>query len=143
MKIIKEPVPNTAFQTSEKVFMIDVFSITNQEVVRLTFEEKNSTWKQGVWLGCDEGVEINGQHMTSATLWYETAPNQNFIKCFTLNGLLMVYNVWDKGIGRASQSHSSGMLIEDIPLGRRYKCNDIGFETGFDKLLFRIEHLQT
>jgi len=141
--MIKEPVPNTAFTISEKVFMIDLFSITNQEVISLTFEEKNSPWKQGVWLSSDKGVEIQGQHLVSATLWYETAPNPILIKCFTSSGLLMVYNVWDKGMGRASQSRSSGMLIEEIPFGRRYKCNDIGFETGFDKLVFKVVHLDT
>jgi hypothetical protein len=141
MEIITERVYNTAFPTMDKVVKIDVFPITNEEIITLIFEEKNSEWKQGVWIGCDNGIEINGQHMSNATLWYETAPNQVFIKCFALNGLLMVYNVWDRGMGRNSQSHSSGMLIEDLPLGRRYKCNDIGFETNFNKLVFRIEHI--
>jgi hypothetical protein len=34
---------------------------------------------------------------------------------------------------------SSGMLIEEMPSGRRYRCNGIGFDTHFDKLVFRIE----
>jgi hypothetical protein len=25
--------------------------------------------------------------------------------------------------------------------GRRYRCNDIGFDTNFDKLVFRIQKL--
>jgi hypothetical protein len=31
------------------------------------------------------------------------------------------------------------MLVEEIPNGKRFRCNDIGFATNFDKIVFRIE----
>jgi hypothetical protein len=37
------------------------------------------------------------------------------------------------------------MLIEPIANGMRYRCNDIGYDPKFDKLIFRVErtHLDT
>jgi hypothetical protein len=31
------------------------------------------------------------------------------------------------------------MRVTELPTGWRFGCNDIGFETAFDKLIFRIE----
>jgi hypothetical protein len=31
------------------------------------------------------------------------------------------------------------MLVDELPSGRRYRCNDFGFDTAFDKLVFRVE----
>lgn len=49
--------------------------------------------------------------------------------------------MWDKGKGPDSQSHTSGMLLEEQGKLLTYYCNDIGFETNFDKLIFSIEKL--
>jgi len=143
MKKIMERIYNRAFPDSSlDVVKADVFPIRNKEKILLTFEIKISEWNQGVRLSCDDGLEINGQHIPSALLWYETAPRQVYIQCFTSNGLLSIYNIWDRGKGRSSLAHSSGMLVEEIDRGRRYQCNDIGFETHFDKLVFKIERIQ-
>jgi hypothetical protein len=40
-----------------------------------------------------------------------------------------------------SQALSSGMKIENVTGGRRYGCNDLGFDTAFDKLVFRLQLL--
>jgi hypothetical protein len=131
---------NTAFKNRDDVVLVDVFPVKDGEHITLVFESTNSPWRQGVWLTCDRGVEINNQVLKSALLWKDTAPREVDIKCLTSNGLLAAYNVWDRGDGRDSLSHSSGMLVEELPAGRRYKCNDIGFRTDFDKIIFRIEH---
>lgn len=131
---------NKVFEKKE-VISWDVFPVSGGETVSLTFESKNSEWSQGVWLMCDMGVEIDGLLCKSVMLWYETAPNQVKVKCYTESGLLNVYNIWNRGNGPASQTHTSGMLIEEISKGRRYRCNDIGLQTDFDKLVFKIEYL--
>jgi hypothetical protein len=142
MDNLTQRIMNRAFPASRlEVVKVDVFPIRNGEEILLTFEAKNSEWKQGVRLSCDGGLEVNGQHVPAAVLWYETAPQQIHMKCTTTTGFLVVYNIWDRGMGKNSQAHSSGMLVEELPLGRRYHCNDIGFETNFDKLLFRIQRV--
>jgi hypothetical protein len=52
-----------------------------------------------------------------------------------------VYNIWDKGKGRQSQLLTSGMILEEKDNKIIYYCNDYGFETDFDKLVFSIEKL--
>ena len=142
MEKIKERIYNKNFPDSSlDIVLADIFPIVNNELLILTFESINSEWKQGVRLGCDGEMIINEQHIPSALLWYETTPKQVNIQCFTQNGFLVVYNIWDMGMGRNSLAYSSGMLIEELERGRRYSCNDIGFETQFDKLVFRIEKI--
>ncbi len=89
----------------------------------------------------DRGLRINGQLCPQATLWQDTSPGEIVIECYTTDGVLSLYNIWDDGRGTQSQSYSSGMIAEDLANGTRYRCNDIGFETEFDKLVFRIERL--
>jgi hypothetical protein len=140
MQIPSRRIYNKAFKDITDVVLIDIFPVKNGEVIELTFELKNSNWRQGVWLAGDHGLEINDERIKSTELWYDSSPATVTIKCFTSNGLLTVYNIWEDARGRNSQSHSSGMLLEELPLGRRYRCNDIGFQTKFDKVVFRIEH---
>jgi hypothetical protein len=117
----------------------DVFNVQDGETLTMVFESKRSRHRQGVWLWTDAGIIINGQLCRSADLWSDTAPSRVAFQCRTANGKLSVYNIWDHGDGRESQCHSSGMLVTELSNGRRYRCNDIGFEGKFDKLVFRIE----
>jgi len=134
---------NSAFKERgrDDVVKVDVVQIADGDLLRLTFDAKNSPWRQGVWLKTDTYLVVDQQKSPSVQLWQDTAPAELLIKCRTLNGCLHVYNIWDRGAGSESQSWTSGMLVEDLPNGRRYRCNDIGFETNFTKLIFRIEWL--
>jgi hypothetical protein len=130
---------NRAFEGRDDVILWDVFRVQDGEKLRLIFESINSDWKQGVWMMCDKGIDVNDLHGKSVDIWFDKSPTIVSFVCNTDNGFLSIYNIWDRGLGRNSQSHSSGMLIEDLPNGRRYRCNDIGFDTEFDKLVFMIE----
>lgn len=134
-------VMNSAFaeRAREDVVKIDVFPVEDGDLLRLTFDSVSSPWRQGVWLKTDGYLVVNEQQCEGAVLWQDTAPSEVLIECHTENGVMHLYNIWDAGRGRASQSWSSGMLVETLPNGRRYRCNDIGFETDFSKLVFRIE----
>ena len=136
-----ERVRNNEFSKKgrDDVFMIDVFPVTDGEQIKVTFESVKSPWRQGAWLRTDGYLVVNEQRCPSVQLWQDSAPREIVIECHTQNRCLHIYNIWDRGRGRESQAWSSGMLIEDIPNGRRYHCNDIGFETSFDKLVFRVE----
>jgi len=138
-----ERVYSKAFPDFDReVVAVDIFSVHDQEKIILTFEAKNSAWRQGVRLSCDDGLAVNRRHGASMLIWCEAIPQQVPIQCFTTNGLLVVYNIWDRGRGMDSMAHTSGMLLEDVAHGRRYRCNDIGLETDFNKLIFRIERIR-
>jgi hypothetical protein len=117
----------------------DIFPVINRELIFVVFEHANSSWRQGIWLKTDLGIETNNELCPSVVLWFDTAPREISCRCLTNDNCLSIYNVWDKGKGRESQAWSAGMLVEEVPNGRRYKCNDVGFETQFDKLVVRIE----
>ena len=124
------------------IFKLDLFSIGSGSKVNLIFESKNSPWRQGVFLKTNLGLIVYQTQCPAAILWFDTSPRQIPIVCNTTDGNLIVYNIWDKGSGKESQAWTSGMKIEELNNGRRYSCNDIGFDTHFDKLIFRIEHVK-
>lgn len=119
----------------------EVQPITDGQIVKITFLSKNSPYRQGIWLKTDKGIEVMGKTYSSIELWEDTAPKEVFLKCFTNNGFLSFYNIWDKGEGKKSQSYSSGMVVKQNGNKILYCCNDIGFETNFDKLVFSLEKL--
>ncbi|WP_153126382.1 MULTISPECIES: hypothetical protein [Bacillales] len=144
MKFGKKRIYNDEFEGRNNVVMWDVLKIDNEQTIKLTFISKNSKNRQGVRLGIDVGegyIEVNGLKSKSIELWEDTAPKEVLCKCVSSEGLLSVYNIWDKGKGRQSQLLTSGMILEEKDNKIIYYCNDYGFETDFDKLVFSIEKL--
>lgn len=142
-----EPLINDAWEEYGRsdVVLWDVLRIPSQARIQLVFESVNSDWRQGVRLTTDSGLLVNGMRGKSVVLWQDTAPSVVDCECSTKDGRLHIYNIWDsgRGYGSESQRHSSGMLVEEILGGRRYRCNDIGFEgAAFDKLVFSVVQVQ-
>ncbi|UNL87564.1 hypothetical protein [Priestia koreensis] len=119
----------------------EVQSVDDGQELKIIFLGKNSLYRQGIWLKTDKGIEVMGRNFSSIDLWEDSAPKELVLKCFTSNGVISFYNIWDKGEGKKSQSYSSGMMIKQQGNKVIYNCNDIGFETNFDKLIFSIEKL--
>lgn len=139
----KDRIYNSFFTNRSDIVLWDVFQVSNGETLRLVFESKNSSWEQGVRLACDKEVRIGDYHAKGVKLWFGHSPDTVMFTCYTEDGVLSVYNIWDRGFGPDSQSYTSGMLVEDIPNGRRYRCHDFGLEPNFDRLIFCIERLQS
>ena len=141
-KFGKARVLNPYFKKKGKkdVFLIEAQPIKDQERLFVVFESVSSPWKQGVWLMTDKGIVIAGQHCKSVTLWQQTAPTEVECLCHTKDGILTLYNIWDsgRGLGLESQSMTSGFLVEDLPNGTRYRCNDIGTDPDFSKLVIQV-----
>jgi hypothetical protein len=119
----------------------DVVEINNEQAVRLTFLSVNSSWRQGVWLRSDPGITIDGEMHHSLQLWQDDSPSMVEMMVSAENGRLHVYNIWDshRGYGLESQSHTSGMLVEQTGKVRTYRCHDIGNNPDFSKLVFSLE----
>ncbi|NIA57089.1 hypothetical protein HAV22_26045 [Massilia sp. TW-1] len=139
--IPREAILSKAFQERRRsdVFKWDVYPIDEQCVLRLVFESWKETCRHGLRLAVEGSLMVNGHVSSSIEIWADTAPREVRIAVLDSTGRLSVYNLWDAGQGKQSQSHTSGMLIEPLPKGRRYRCNDIGLVTSFDDLVFRIE----
>jgi hypothetical protein len=146
LELPDKPVLNSEFARRGRpdVVMIDAFPVRDGELLKLSFESKESPWRQGVWLkAAGEGGQlvVNTLKLVSFDLWQDTAPNEVLIECHSRKGLIHLYNIWEKEGRRSSQSWSSGMLVDEHAEGRRYRCNDIGFDTDFISLVFRLERL--
>ena len=125
---------SSAFKERDRddIIMIDVFPVQDSVIcsssllrapVRLIGKE----------CGCGPTrLVINDRECKSVQLWKDTAPNEVLMRCHCDKEQLHVYNIWDCGEGSDSQSYSSGMVVEELTDGRRYSCNDFGFETNFD-----------
>jgi hypothetical protein len=116
----------------------DVLPVHDREKMSVIFEYVSSPFRQGVFLMSDGGIEIDGETYPQVTLWADTAPGHVDFICHTETGRLHIYNVWDEGRGRESQTWRSGMRVEAIDDGFCYKCTDAGPEINFDALSFRL-----
>lgn len=139
----KERVYNKAFMKRciENIVLWEVLQISNGQSIKLTFISCKSEFRQGVWIATDKGIDINGTIYLQVNLWQDTSPKEVILKCHTDVGLLSFYNIWDDGNGRESQAYTSGMKVEQKKNILVYHCNNYGFETYFDDLVFSIEKL--
>jgi hypothetical protein len=147
MEIGKKKIFNKAFAEKglNNVVLWDVQDIKHEQQIRVKFISKKTSNRQGLWLRTDNGIvipELSDELFPSITLWEDTAPKEVICKCFSEDGNLSIYNVWDKGNGSQSQGYTSGMLIDEQNDGILiYKCNDYGFKNDFTDLVFSIEKL--
>ena len=121
--------------------MVDRLTVANGQRLKVTFEEVNADWRQGVCLTADVGFLVNNQIVKkSVVLWKDTAPREVLLKVQTKKGECQVKNVWDVGDGVMHSWHNgAAMIVEQIASGRRYKCNDGRADDDFDDLIFSIE----
>lgn len=148
LEIGRKRIYNTIFENYKNVVHWEVLNIKNQQEFILKFVSTNSKYRQGIRLAIDVGegyIETNDIRSKEMYLWEETVPQQQIhVNCVSEEGLLSIYNVFDLGKergGRRSQVDSCGMIVKQNANVYRYLCNDVGFETNFDKLIFEIELL--
>ena len=145
----REKIYNRVFEKMGKDNIVrwDVLKIKHEQELVVEFISVNSEYRQGIRLAIDVGegyLEINGMRSRAMQLWEDTAPKKVHVKCVSSEGLLSVYNVCDLGESRGgvrSQMDSCGMIVEKVEGKIKYRCNDMGFETQFDKMVFQVEIL--
>jgi hypothetical protein len=116
-------------------------------LIRLTFEQCNAEWRQGVSLICDGQLRVNGRLFEGREkgmgLWQDTAPATVDLELVGSVRELEVHNVWDCGDGTIHYWHNgAAMIVEELPTGRRYRCNDGEADDDFDDLVFRVERVR-
>ena len=127
--------------------LMDRLPIEGARAIRLVFEQCRGRCRQGVSLIC-EGVRfrINGRLFDGGKkgigLWQDTAPSSVEIEIVGRGRDLKVHNAWDTGNGTVHYWHNgAAMIVEEIPNGRRYRCNDGEPDEDFDDIVFRIERV--
>lgn len=141
-----EKIYNKSFEKRgiNSIIRWDILKIKNEQELLLEFISVNSTYRQGVRIAIDVGqgyLEINGVQAKAMQLWQDTSPQKVKIKCSSSEGVISIYNLYDLGKGRGgvrSQTDSCGMIVKHMDGKVVYSCNDVGFNTEFDKLVFQI-----
>lgn len=116
----------------------------------VTIESTRSPYPQGV--GVSEGVEVFGERVKRAVIleYVSLSPELRTKKrsdlpfsfevtCRNKKGSLSFYNMAEIQEGHLNWWHGgSCMIAEDIPGGRRYRCNDFELDDDFDDLVFTV-----
>lgn len=127
----------------EPAYYIHTFPVRPGQRLRVVFEEVNAPWRQGMFIATEGSLTLADVTSRALVLWQDSAPPEVDIDVVESNGTITIHNVWDSGrnLGRfESQMATSGMLVERLePHGWRYRCNDIGFNPDFKKLVVRVE----
>lgn len=141
----RERIYNDAFEGRTDIVHWDVLKIKQEQELELELISTNSKYVQGIRLAIDAGngyIEINGFREKGFLLWEDTMPQKQHIICKSEEGVLSVYNIFELEKGRRtsrkSLTGSCGMLVERNGNTITYRCNDAGFVTNFDKLVFSI-----
>ena len=126
----------------------EVLSIQKKQLVKVRFISVNSDNRQGIRIAIDAGkgtLTTNGVSGRAFELWEDECPKEFEIECSSDEGYLSVYNIFERNelgsMKKYSQMDYSGMILEQNGNIYRYRCNDTGRNTNFDKLVFEIELL--
>jgi len=134
--------------------LMDRIPISKTQSVRVVIEEINSNTRQGLVLDIFRGnIIYNGVEYKRKSkngicidFWADEATFQTLTFKNT-NRVLNVWNFWEQetciGSGKMKNAWTYGaaMIVEELPNGRRYRCNDWEPDEDFDDLIFRIELL--
>ena len=121
--------------------LVDEFPLDNSSRLRLTVEHIDSEWKQGLVLRTKGSFLVNNQKVPkSIVLWEDTAPAVIEIEVQSPDDHIKINNVWDHGDGVVQAwHHGAAMIVDEIPNGRRYRCNDGHPDDNFTDIVFRLE----
>ena len=140
---------NNFGDVEKKIIRWEVLSINNKQHLKVRFICTNSENRQGIRIAIDAGkgtLITNGVTGRAFDLWEDECPKEFEIECISDEGLISIYNMFEKKdwTGRNniySQMDYSGMILEQNGNIYRYKCNNAELQDDFDKLIFEIELL--
>ncbi len=128
------------------LLMVDDFPTDRARRFRLVFEACNGKWRQGVSLKIrlkNSKFQVHDEIIKNQiVLWQDTAPQTVEIEIIGKASTIEVKNVWDFGDGVMESWHNgAAMIVETVPTGRRYRCNDGDPDDDFDDIIFRLERV--
>jgi hypothetical protein len=114
--------------------------------LRLLFKDRKGKWHGGVTKGKDGQFVVDGKSSSGkagVAFWQNTARDTWDFEVLDEASVIHVHNVWDCGNGVVDSRHNgAAMIVEEIPNGRRYRCNDGFADDDFDDIIFRLERVK-
>ena len=130
------------------IILWEVLRIDKIQRIKIRFTKPNSSNRQGIRIGVDSSdgyMIINNIKAKSFELWEDTCPKEIEVECHSDEGYLSIYNIFERNEQGIMRKHSqmaySGMILERNENVYKYSCNDTGYSTSFDKLVFEVELL--
>ncbi|HNA61581.1 MAG TPA: hypothetical protein PKW79_00690 [Rhabdochlamydiaceae bacterium] len=135
------------------VILLDKFPVKNEDVLLTSIEKTNSDDRQGLSIDITGYCELEGEKVKTGKgvrllFWEDTAPKQIHVKVFTKTDFVWVENIWENISHTGAKSvdygrYGSAMIVEEIPNGRRYRCNDWHPDENFDDIVFTIQKIDS
>ncbi|HNA62681.1 MAG TPA: hypothetical protein PKW79_06360 [Rhabdochlamydiaceae bacterium] len=140
-------------QYKEKtLYWADKFPVSNGDKLKISIEKTNSEYIQGISIDITGSCEVQGKIWKKGKgikmIFWEDAelidPKNIEMMIITRQGYVVVQNVWECSDHRGVRYTDSGvngaaMIIEEIPNGKRYYCNDGHPDENFDDIIFTIQ----
>ncbi|MEP1032205.1 hypothetical protein [Ekhidna sp.] len=125
-----------------KLISLDKFKMPQKKMsLKFNFLEIDSKWKQGFVIKTKGSFSIDEQEeiKNAIVLWEDTAPKEGSVEIKSVDGLIVIYNVWDVGDGVTQAWHNGAAMEVKIDSSTRtYYCNDGYPDLDFNDLVFRI-----
>jgi hypothetical protein len=120
---------------------IDRIAISNELIVKISFLEINSDWRQGFIFETEGSFKVEKKEIRdSIVFWHDTAPSSFEVQINSINNELIVYNVWDVGNGIVHTFHNGQAFFKKNENNKTiFYCNDGFPDDDFDDLIFSID----
>lgn len=113
--------------------------------LRLYHKDRKGRWQKGTGARKKGQFVIDGQGFNGAKgiiLWQSKDWDSVEFEVVGNPTTIEVHNVWDCGNGVVhAWLNGAAMIVEELPNGRRYRCNDGFADDDFDDLVFRLERI--
>ncbi len=114
--------------------------------LRMYHRDKQGKWQKGA-RPHKEGQFVVGDQVVSGKtgiiLWQSKDWDAVEFEIIGDAATIEIHNVWDCGNGVVDAWHNgAAMIVEELPNGRRYRCNDGFPDDDFDDIVFRLERVR-
>lgn len=124
----------------------DRIPVHSGEHFRCSIEKTNSEWRQGFTAKLTHGIIQSENEESNCFHFWASEALQEFEFRIKLTSKkpahLILYNFWEGSDGTVHVGHNgAAMVIEEIPHGRRYYCNDGHPDDNFDDIVFTVQKI--
>jgi hypothetical protein len=113
--------------------------------VCLVFKDRRGKWQAGASKRNEGQFVIDGKvgsGRDGIVFWQSKDWDTVEFEIVGDGSVLEVRNAWDCGNGVVESWHNgAAMIVEELPNGRRYRCNDGFADEDFDDIVFRLERI--
>ncbi|MCH9632617.1 MAG: hypothetical protein S4CHLAM6_09550 [Chlamydiae bacterium] len=151
-----QTVPSSTIYFDKKIWSLDRFLVSNEDILIINIEKTNSQFRQGFCIGVEGVIKFLDKKYSKGKsidffLWERKEPYE--VQIFTESLYIYVQNAWyDPAEGEKAPAcyvggrewllhdhwGGAGMIVEEIENGKRYYCNDGECDDDFDDIIFTV-----